>query len=103
MKEKHRNITSVSAADEALIQAQIAADPDDGDATEEDLAQAKPFAEVFPDLFESIRRARGRPVQEQTKTPVTIRLDPDVVEHFKGTGKGWQSRMNTALRKAAGL
>ena len=30
-------------------------------------------------------------------------LDPDVIAHFKATGKGWQTRINAALRKAAGL
>ena len=30
-------------------------------------------------------------------------LDPDVIEHFKADGHGWQIRVNAALRKAAGL
>ena len=30
-------------------------------------------------------------------------LDPDVIEHFKAGGRGWQTRINAALRKAAGL
>lgn len=37
------------------------------------------------------------------KKPVSLRLDPDVIEYFKSTGEGWQTRMNAALRKAAGL
>lgn len=73
-------------------------------ATDEQLAQARPFAEVFPELAESIRRnLGGRPKLERPKMPVSIRLDQDVVEHFKAGGEGWQSRMNEALRKAAGL
>jgi uncharacterized protein (DUF4415 family) len=46
---------------------------------------------------------RGRPKAATTKSSVTLRLDPDVVETFKAAGPGWQSRMNAALRKAAGL
>ena len=46
---------------------------------------------------------RGRPKAEVRKVSTTIRLDPDVVEAFKAEGAGWQSRMNAALRKAAGL
>ncbi len=46
---------------------------------------------------------RGRPKAEVRKVSTTIRLDPDVVEAFKAEGAGWQSRMNEALRKAAGL
>jgi uncharacterized protein (DUF4415 family) len=30
-------------------------------------------------------------------------LDPDVIAHFKAGGRGWQTRVNAALRKAAGL
>ncbi len=46
---------------------------------------------------------RGRPKAAVTKVSTTIRLDPDVIEAFKTEGPGWQSRMNDALRKAAGL
>lgn len=41
---------------------------------------------------------RGRPPAEVTKTPIKLRLDPDIVEAFKGSGRGWQTRMNDALR-----
>jgi uncharacterized protein (DUF4415 family) len=46
---------------------------------------------------------RGRPPLDNPKQPVTIRLDPDVVEWFKRSGDGWQTRINAALRKAAGI
>jgi uncharacterized protein (DUF4415 family) len=40
----------------------------------------------------------GRPVlPEPRKTPVTLRVDVDVLDAFKATGKGWQTRMNGAL------
>jgi len=46
----------------------------------------------------------GRPPQgAATKAQVTLRLDPDVIAKFREGGPGWQSRMNAALRKAAGL
>lgn len=45
----------------------------------------------------------GRPVSENPKKQVTLRLDPDVVEKFRATGKGWQSRINAELRKALGI
>jgi uncharacterized protein (DUF4415 family) len=32
------------------------------------------------------------------KAKVTLRLDRGVLEHFKATGKGWQTRMNEALK-----
>ena len=48
---------------------------------------------------------RGRPAltEEEKKKRVTIMLDQDVIAHFKKGGKGWQTRANAALRKAAGL
>jgi uncharacterized protein (DUF4415 family) len=57
------------------------------------------------DLYEAgklIRRG-GRPKKPMAKEAVNIRLDPDVVAHFRAGGPGWQSRINAALRKAAGL
>lgn len=71
--------------------------------TEEDFRTARPFAEVFPDLAESIRRSRGRPALDNPKKQVTLRLDSDVVARFRAGGPGWQSRINDILRKAAGL
>ena len=53
--------------------------------------------------LEKARLERGRPKAAVTKKSVTLRLDPDVLEIFRTTGKGWQGRMNAALRKAAGL
>ena len=47
--------------------------------------------------------SRGRPKSVNPKRAVNLRLDPDVLEHFRGTGPGWQTRINDALRKAAKL
>lgn len=46
---------------------------------------------------------KGRPKSDNPKQPVTIRLDRDLVEWFKRTGEGWQTRINSELRKAAGI
>ena len=46
---------------------------------------------------------RGRPKSKNPKRPVSLRLDPDVVTHFRRSGRGWQSRINALLRKAAKL
>jgi uncharacterized protein (DUF4415 family) len=45
----------------------------------------------------------GRPKKAAPKEAVNIRLDPDVLAHYRATGPGWQSRINEDLRKAAGL
>ena len=46
---------------------------------------------------------RGRPPIETPKESVKLRLDADVLASFRASGAGWQTRMNEALRKAAGL
>jgi uncharacterized protein (DUF4415 family) len=46
---------------------------------------------------------RGRPKSAAPKQATNLRLDPDVLKHYRATGAGWQSRINQALRKAARL
>lgn len=45
----------------------------------------------------------GRPASDNPKKQVTLRLDPDVLDKFRATGRGWQSRINAELRKALGI
>ncbi len=89
---------------EDQIQRMIASDPDAPEATDEQLAQAKPFTEAFPSLAEAMRKnVGGRPKADNPKVAVSLRLDQDIVAQFKASGPGWQTRMNDALRHAAGL
>jgi len=46
---------------------------------------------------------RGRPKSKHPKQAVSLRLDQAVVAHFRRSGRGWQSRINAVLRKAAKL
>jgi uncharacterized protein (DUF4415 family) len=46
---------------------------------------------------------RGRPPSPRPKRALSLRLDDDVVAYFRRSGRGWQSRINAALRKAAKL
>ena len=98
-----RRKIELTDAEEAAIQAQIAADSDAPEATDAELSQAKSFGNSFPDVMESIRRSRGRPAVANPRKQISLRLDGDVIEKFKSTGKGRQSRVNEALQKAAGL
>ena len=43
--------------------------------------------------------ARGRPKSSTTNKPITVRYDADVIAAFRATGKGWQTRMNQALKE----
>jgi len=50
--------------------------------------------------FDQAKPSRGRPKSDKTKVPVKLRVDPDVLQAWKDTGPGWQTRMSEALRKA---
>ena len=76
---------------------------DNPELTEEELKEMRPFREVFPELAASIDRKLGRPKTETPKKAISLRLDQEVIDRFKASGDGWQSRMNEALRKAVGL
>ncbi len=71
-------------------------DPDDAPELTDEWFEKATFR-----IGETIIR-RGRP-RGSAKSPVSLRLDTAVLDHFRATGPGWQSRMNEALRKAAGL
>ena len=43
---------------------------------------------------------RGRPKLERPKQAVKLRLDQDVLDHFRASGPGWQTRINTTLARA---
>lgn len=68
--------------------------------TTKEIARAKPFREVLPELYESIQRSRGRPRIENPKEAVTLRVDPNTLAKFKASGKDWRSRMAAVLDAA---
>jgi len=47
------------------------------------------------------KRALGRPVQATHKQPVTLRIDPQALEGWRASGKGWQTRAAEVLAKHA--
>jgi uncharacterized protein (DUF4415 family) len=61
------------------------------------------FAKAHLYQGEKLVRRGGRPKKAAPKEAVNIRLDPDVLAHFRAGGRGWQSRINAALRKIGGL
>ena len=75
-------------------------DPDNPPLTAEQLKRLRPISEEEKAFW---RKALGRPPSESPKQAVSLRLDQDVIEHYKKGGPGWQSRMNEALRKQAKL
>ncbi len=69
--------------------------------TEEDFKRARPMKEVFPEVIEALERLRGDrgPQKAPTKERIGLRLDKSIVEHFRASGRGWQSRINEILAK----
>jgi uncharacterized protein (DUF4415 family) len=74
-------------------------DIDNPEWTEQDFARAKPGYELPPHLLAAFPKTRGRPAGS-SKALISLRLDIDVIEYFRGTGAGWQSRINAVLRNA---
>jgi uncharacterized protein (DUF4415 family) len=65
--------------------------------------EAKPDDRVQQVMDHRTEKKRTRSPDGAPKKLLSLRIDADVIEHFKSTGEGWQVRMNAALRKAAGL
>ena len=81
-------------------------DDDNPEWTAEDFANARPASEVLPELFgadiaaDMLRPKKpGRPPADTPKIFTGIRLDAEVLEAFRATGKGWQTRINEALKE----
>ena len=94
-----KSIETMSDEEDAALTAAALSDPDNPPRGEDWFRRAKPMSD---ERLASYRGMRG-PQRAPTKKPTSIRLDADVVAHFKAGGPGWQSRINAALRKAAGL
>jgi len=117
-----RKIRIPTDEEDARINAGILLDPDNPELTEEDFARMRPAREVLPpevfaawtdknqpvtfmhvtDAEDAARQAalRGRPKLEHPKKRIAIRIDADVLEAFRQSGAGWQTRINALLREA---
>jgi uncharacterized protein (DUF4415 family) len=79
-------------------------DDDNPEWTKADFAAATKFPggvrlkDLRPSDLVRIRGKRG-PQKVPTKIPVSIRLSPEVLKHFKEKGPGWQSKIDEVLRK----
>ena len=93
-----------SSREDATIDAGIAADSDNPEWTDADFARAKPAAEFFDARtmagLATLKRRPGErgPQKTPTKERISIRLSHEVVETFRATGEGWQTRIDDALR-----
>ena len=78
-------------------------DDDNPEWTADDFVRAARDADVPPHIQAAFgKRGAGRP-RGSDKEQVTLRLDRAALDRFRAAGPGWQTRINDALRKAAGL
>lgn len=80
--EDRSNYARLDAMPEEELEKSIADDPD--------------WQGIPRDWYKSAEAVNPHP-----KVPVSIRLDGDVLDFFKGQGRGWQTRMNAVLRAYA--
>ena len=82
-------------------------DPDDGPRLTRAMMRRGELSEggrvARPATGVLVNDRRGRPRLADPKQAVKLRLDADLLAHYRAKGPGWQTRMNAALRKAAGL
>ena len=65
--------------------------------TAADMMRFRPAKEVLPKALLAKLNVRGAQ-KAPTKERITIRLSPEVVQRFRDTGDGWQTRVDTALK-----
>ncbi|MCB1497931.1 MAG: BrnA antitoxin family protein [Bauldia sp.] len=76
-------------------------DDDTAPLTGDEVRQLRPATEVFEAIGLPAPRPVGRPPVENPKERISLRVDADVLETFRSTGRGWQTRMNTVLCREA--
>ena len=69
------------------------------EATDAEFASARPFKEVFPDLYREWKKM-GRPPVAAPKIHIGFRLAADVVHAIRATGRGYNARVEKVLRDA---
>lgn len=101
----NRKITKpVTDEEDTQIRHAAASDPDAPELTDGELDELRPAHDMLPMIFgkknaEQLMRRRGRPASAATKELVSVRYDRDLLDAFRASGEGWQTRMNTALRE----
>ena len=81
-----RVILMPSVEENTRIIAAARADPD-----------AQPLTKSQLKAMVPLKSVRGRPKSENKKMLVSIRYSPEVIAYFRGTGEGWQARMDGVL------
>lgn len=75
-------------------------DDDNPEWTDEDFARARRGDDIPAHIRAAFPKSRGGRPKGSNKEQVSLRLDRDVLERFRASGPGWQTRINEALRRA---
>ena len=84
---KRPSVVMPTVVQDRAINAAAKADPD-----------AQPLTPKQLNSMVPMRSLRGRPKSANPKQLVSVRYSAEVLEYFKSTGEGWQSRMDGVLR-----
>ena len=85
---KRPSVVMPSVLQNRAINAAAKADPD-----------AQPLTPKQLKAMVPLRNLRGRPKSANPKQLVSVRYSAEVLEYFKSSGEGWQSRMDGVLRE----
>jgi uncharacterized protein (DUF4415 family) len=91
---------AMSEEEDAAITAAALRDPDNPPLTGEEWKRFRP---ISPERLRRLCGQRDPQKSKPVKERVSLRLDPDIVAHFKKRGPGWQSQINAVLRRALKL
>ncbi|MGH2342774.1 BrnA antitoxin family protein [Segnochrobactraceae bacterium EtOH-i3] len=94
-------LAAMTEEEGAALTAAAEADPDNPPVDEATMATMRP---ADAELIRAAQRARGQrgPGRKPAKVQVALRLDAEVLEAWRATGEGWQTRMGEVLRRAVG-
>ncbi|MBF0544326.1 MAG: BrnA antitoxin family protein [Candidatus Riflebacteria bacterium] len=96
MKTNKRKLIMPTPEEDAAIRKGIDQDSDAKELNDDDFVQMRTAEEVSPEIVNAFRKGRG--IQKAPKKePVTLRLSREVLDFFKASGRGWQTRINNAL------
>ena len=85
---KQSPIVMPTVQEDKAVTAAAKADPD-----------AQPLKPAQLKAMVPLRALRGRPKSESPKQLVSVRYSREVLDYFRSTGEGWQSRMDGVLRQ----
>jgi uncharacterized protein (DUF4415 family) len=92
MKEKGKNMKKILIDDSGEV----------SELTDKDFKEMRPAKEVVPQIVKAYQeghlRVRG-PQKTPKKSQMTLRLSQDVVIYFKSKGRGWQTKIDNALKE----